>query len=116
MVIDLESRTHIYYETIAQTSKELQNEVLSVLNVVCDLFFDKQKVLITLNRNRELSGTIGEIYPEIVTLVVEIKDFDEFRKRQIDKSQFWGRLKFFRRALKDRYFNAKIPIQWKLIP
>ncbi len=115
MTVDTDLRIYIFYETIAQTAKELQSEVISVLDVVCDLFFDKQKIILTLNRIRDLSGTVGKIDPEIVTVVVETKDFDEYKKNQISKSEFWSRLTFFRRAMNDKVFNMKKPLIWKLI-
>ncbi len=115
MVIDTDPEVHIFYETIAQTSKELQSEIISVLGVIWHLFMDKERVLVTLNRIHDLSGTIGGFDVEIVTVVAGRKDFEEFSRNTITKSEFWSKLIFFRRATNDKFFNKKIQLSWKLV-
>jgi hypothetical protein len=115
MVIDTDPEVHIFYETIAQTSKELQSEIISVLGVIWHLFMDKERVLVTLNRIHDLSGTIGGFDVEIVTVVAERKDFEEFSRNTIKKGEFWSKLSFLRRATNDKFFNKKIQLSWKLV-
>ncbi len=115
MVIDTDPEVHIFYETISQTSKELQSEIISVLGVIWHLFMDKERVRVTLNRIHDLSGTIGGFDVEIVTMVAERKDFEEFSRNAISKSEFWSKLSFFRRATNDKFFNEKIQLSWKLV-
>jgi hypothetical protein len=116
MVIDTDPGVHIFYETIAQTSKELQSEIISVLGVIWHLFMNKERVLVTLNRIHDLSGTIGGFDVEIVTVVAGRKDFEEFSRNAITKSEFWSRLSFFKRATNDKFINEKIKLSWKLVP
>ena len=115
MVIDTDSRVHIFYETASQTTKELQSEIVVVLGVLFRLFRDKDKVIITLNRIHNLSGATGGFDVEIITVLANKKDLEEFDKSPIERSQFWSKLRFFRRATKDVFFNAKIPLPWKLV-
>jgi hypothetical protein len=115
MVIDTDPEVHIFYETIAQTSKELQSEIISVLGLIWHLFMDKERVLVTLNRIHDLSGTTGGFDVEIVTVVAGRKDFEGFSRNEITKSEFWSKLRFFRRATNDRFFNKKIQLSWKLV-
>lgn len=115
MVIDTDSRVHIFYETASQTTKELQSEIVVVLGVIFRLFRDKDKVIITLNRIHNLSGATGGFDVEIITVLANKKDLEEFDKSIIEMSQFWSKLLFFRRATNDVFFNAKIPLPWKLV-
>src|SRR4030042_1966663 len=114
MVIDTDAKVHIFYETIAQTTKELQSEIISVLGAVWHFFMDKERVIVTLNRIHDLSGTTGGFNVEIVTVVSERKYFEEFNRSTITKNDFWSKSSFFRRAANDRFFNNKIQLPWKL--
>lgn len=115
MTIDSGSTIHVFYETISQTAKELQNEALSVIGVVCDLFFDKQKVIITLNKIHDLSRTRAFVEPEIITIVIDMTDYEIFKIKN-NKAEFWQKLHFFRRAINDKFLNKKAQINWRLIP
>jgi len=115
MVIDTEKKTHIFYETAAETTKELQSEILSFLGAVCHLFMDKERVIVTLNRMHDLSGTTGGFDVEIITIVANGKDLEEFGKEETSRNQLWSKLAFFRRTTNDRFFNNKIQLQWKLV-
>jgi hypothetical protein len=112
MVMDNEKTIHIYYETIAQTAKELQSEVISVIRAVCELFFDKERIILTLNKIHDYTGTIGPVEPEIVTVVFDIKDLNNARS----KAELWAKLRFFRRMMNDRYLNNKARLDWRLVP
>ena len=114
MVIDRDAGVHMFYETIAQTTKELQSEIISVLGVVWPFFMDKERVIVTLNRIHDLSGTTEGFNVEIVTVVSERKDYEEFSRNKA-KNEFWSKLSFFRRAANDRFFNNKIRLPWKLV-
>jgi hypothetical protein len=114
MVIDTKPQIHIFYETIAQTTKELQGEIISVLEEVGHLFSEKAKIIVTLNRIHDLNGTASGFGVEIVTVVAETKDFEEYAKSIIDKKEFWSRLGFFRRAGNDVFYSTKVPLSWKL--
>ncbi len=115
MVIDTAVRVHVFYETAAQTTKELQAEIISVLRVIWYLFIDKETVIITLNRIHDLSGATGGFDVEIVTVVTNRKDFEEFDTGAITVNQFWSKLLFFRRATNDKFFNNKVQLHWKLV-
>jgi len=112
LVIDEESKICVYYNTFSQTIKEIQSEVMSVTRVVCELFSDKERVILTLNKVHDYTGTIAPVEPEIVTVVFEMKDWSKIS----DKTQFWNKLHFFRRILNDKYLNGKAPIRWRLVP
>lgn len=115
MVIDTEKATHIFYETAAETTKELQSEILSVLRAVWYLFMNKERVIITLNHIHDLSGAIGGFDVEIITIVANRKDFEDFSKDAISRNQLWSKLAFLRRATNDKFFHGKIQLQWKFV-
>jgi hypothetical protein len=115
MAIDSDKKAHIFYETAAQTTKELQSEIVTVLGTICYLFIDKERVIVTLNHIHDLSGTTGGFDVEIITAIAERRDFEEFNKSVITKNQFWSKLLFFRRATNDRFFNNKTKLVWNLV-
>lgn len=115
MVIEVQTLTHIFYETISQTAKELQREVIAVSAVACDLFSNKERVFITMKKMHDFTGTVAPIEPEIVTIIVSVKDYNDFKANQ-DRTAFWNSMQFFRRPTSDKYFNNKVRIDWRLIP
>lgn len=115
MVIETEPFVHIFYETISQTSKELQSEVISFLEVLRPLFSGKKRILATLNRIHDLSGNTSGFNIEVITVVAKTKDMEDYTNGIVDKKEVWARLDFFRRAHNDVFFSNKSPIQWKLV-
>jgi hypothetical protein len=114
MVIETEPQIHIFYETIAQTTKELQSEIISVLEKVGSLYGEKARIIVTLNRIHDLNGATSGFGVEIVTVVVSTKDLKEYTKSVMKKSQFWSTLGFFRRAENDVFYSRKARLSWKL--
>lgn len=112
MVMEQNSTVHVYYDTISQTSKELQDEVISVIRVVGELFFDKDRVILTLNKMHDYTGTLGPVESEIITVVFKMEDMSKFET----KAGLWNKLSFFKRAINDKYLNNKVPIVWRLVP
>ena len=112
MVLDQNSSIHIYYETVSQTTKELQSEVVSVIRIVCELFFDKERIILTLNKMHNYTGTVGPVEPEIITVVFDMKDLHDCKSREA----LWTKLRFFRRIMNDRYLNNKARLPWRLVP
>ena len=92
MVIDTEKQTHLFYETVAGTTKELQNEILSVIKVVSSLFLDKDRVILTLNRVHELSGTSSGFDVEVITVIAYKIDYELFRQDKLNQNDFWSKL------------------------
>lgn len=115
MVIDTEKQTHLFYETVAGTTKELQNEILSVIKVVSSLFLDKDRVILTLNRVHELSGTSSGFDVEVITVIAYKIDYELFRQDKLNQNDFWSKLVFFRRPVNDKFFNNKARFAWKLV-
>ncbi len=115
MVIDTEKQTHLFYETVAGTTKELQSEILSVLKVVSSLFLDKDRVILTLNRVHELSGTSSGFDVEVITVIAYKIDYELYRQDKLNQNDFWLKLVFFRRPVNDKFFNNKARFAWKLV-
>jgi len=115
MVIETEPNVHIFYETISQTSKELQSEIISFLEVVRPFFSEKKRIVATLNRIHNLSGNTSGFNIEIITVVAKTKDIEDYTNRIMDKKEVWSRLGFFRRARNDIFFSNKSRIAWKLV-
>lgn len=114
MVIDAKQQIHIFYETIAQTAKELQSEIISVLEKIGRVFSEKERIIITLNRVHDLNGTTSGFGVEIVTVVAKTKDLEEYARSTINKNEFWSRLGFSRRAGNDVFYSTRVPLSWKL--
>lgn len=115
MVIETEPRVHIFYETISQTSKELQSEIISFLEIVRPFFSEKKRIIVTLNRIHDLSGNTSGFNIEIITVVAKTKDLEDYTNRIMDKKEVWARFGFFRRAHNDIFFSKKSDIPWKLV-
>ena len=115
MVIETEPQVHIFYETIAQTSKELQSEIFSTLEIVRHFFSEKKRLIVTLNSIHELSGTTSGFDIEIITVVAKTKDLIDYKKHILDKKEVWARFGFFRRARNDIFYTNKSGIPWKLV-
>jgi hypothetical protein len=103
---------HVFYYTISQTSRELQDEVISVIRVIGELFFDKKRIIPTLNKMHDYTGTLGPVESEIVTVMFNMEDLSKFET----KADLWNKLHFFKRARNDMYLNIKVPIVWRLVP
>lgn len=116
MVIDESARkqTHIFYETISQTRKELQNEVFSVIEIIWNIFPEKEIVILTINKIHDPRGTVGKTDPEIITVVSRKKEFDEYQQKAIDKREFWNKIVFLRKIIIDQFQKIRTKINWPL--
>ncbi len=112
MVLDQGLMIHVYYETISETTKELQSEVMSVIKIMCELFYDKKQIILTLNKIHDYTGTNAPVESEIITAAFSMDDLNKVKT----KADLWNKLRFFKRRVEDIQFNDKVPINWQLIP
>lgn len=114
LVIEEKIKVHIFYETIAQTAKEIQSEILTMFEKFRLFFSEKQWIFLTLNRIHNLSGTTSGFNVEIITAVAETKVLNKYTKDR-DKQEAWKTFRFFKRAVNDVYLSKKASVPWKLI-
>lgn len=114
MTIDEGERMHIFYETISQTRKEIQKEIIAVFENIWNIFPEKEMVILTTNRIHDPRGTIGEQDPEIVTVVSKRKEFEEYRQKRIGERELWTKLVFFRKIRVDQFHKIRIKFDWPL--
>jgi hypothetical protein len=115
MTLESTSKVNIYYETISQTPKELQNEIISVSSIISELFSEKEMICITVKKIHDYTGTVAPVEPEIATVVVHMEDYQKF-KEMSDKSELWSKLHFYRRSYADKCINGKRLINIRWIP
>jgi hypothetical protein len=115
MTIESASKVNIYYNTISQTQKELQNEIILISCVVAELFSEKEMVCITLKKVHDYRETVAPIEPEIATVVVNIDEYQKIKETN-DKSELWNKLHFYRRSYPDKYLNGKRLLNIRFIP
>jgi len=114
MTIAEEKQVHIFYETISQTTRELQQEIVDVLGSVWRFFTEKEVVVLTINRIQNPAGTIGQTDPEIITVASRKEDVKEFQKRILSKRELWRRLGFFRKLKIDQFQKFRRRFNWPL--
>ena len=114
LVCEEKSRVHIFYETISQTSKEIQSEIFAMLETFRLFFGEKKFIYVTLNRIHNLSGTTSGFNVEIITVVAETQVLNSYAQDK-DKKKAWRNFQFFKRAVNDVYISKKMRVPWKLI-
>jgi len=114
MIIAEDERLHIFYETISQTRKELQQEIIAVLENIWNIFPEKEMVILTTNRIHDSRGTVGETDPEIITLISKKKDFSKYRQEAIDRRELWKSLIFYRKISIDQFNKIRTKFDWPL--
>jgi len=115
MVIDERRRIHVFYETISQTRKELQHEIIAVLEKIWSLFPEMNVVILTTNKIHDPRGTVGESDPEIITVGSKREEFEEYQQERIDKRQLWNNLVFFRKVSTDQFHKIRVKVNWPLV-
>jgi hypothetical protein len=115
MLIDEGRRIHVFYETISQTRKELQNEIVAVLEKIWNLFPEKKIVILTTNKIHDPRGTIGESDPEIITVGSKREEFEGYQQESIDKRELWNKLVFFRKVSTDQFHKIRVKANWPLV-
>jgi len=114
MAIDEGERMRIFYETISQTRKEIQKEIIAVLENIWNVFPEKKTVILTTNRIHDPRGTVGEQDPEIVTVVSKREEFEEYRQKRIGERELWTKLVFFRKIAFDQFHKIRVKFDWSL--
>jgi hypothetical protein len=114
LVIDKEDVIFITYETISQTRKELQSEILNILYHLTKIFQNKNIIYLTINRIYNHVGTLGEKDSEIIRLITYKKDYDNYLLDKLNKREYWNKLNFYRKIILDIYDKRFQKINWKL--
>jgi len=115
MVIEEGGRIHIFYGTISQTRRELQREIVPVLEKIWSLFPGKDLVILTINRIHDPRGTVGELDPEIITVGSRKEEFNEYQQGKIGNRELWSRLVFLRKIPRDQFHKIRIKTNWPLV-
>jgi len=115
MVIDEKEHIHLFYDTLSQTVKELQKEVLTIIPTVGELFPKKEIIFLTINTVHDYRGTRGTIDPEILSVISKKMNLKKYRKKEISKEIFWKNLTFLKKRKINQFIKFREKYLWRLI-
>lgn len=115
MTIETDARIHVFYETIAQTKKEIQNEILAVIDKIWNVFPEKDRIVLTLNTIYDPRRTLGDTDPEIMTVISGRNEFKEYQREDINKGEFWMKLVFLKKGRLDQFHKVREKFNWPLV-
>jgi hypothetical protein len=69
----------------------------------------------TVSKLHETNGTIGDIDPEIITIVAQQTKCEDYKLRRISQRDFWNSFAFFGTASISQFEKLRKLVGWPLL-